>query len=536
MKKKPWGAFGRFLWALPGYLREPVSFERARATILSRLEKRKQNFLAMARRCIYQNPHSPYLPLLRAAGCEYGDMESILAGNQLEFLLSRLLKEGVTVPLQVYKGRKPLERGSSRLHFHEGDFDNPTLSRGWEGRSGGSTGRPSRMLVDLDYLESRAPYEQVMFRLLDLYRTPMALWYPKLPASIGLSNLLRYAKIGGTPECWFDMRLSDRPVPYWHAWVLAAIIGFSRLGGARFPWPRPAPLDDPHAVLDWIAEKIRSRVRCAVQSTVSGVVRICRAAAGRGIDLEGVQFITGSEPLTASKYAEIAARHARVFLRYHCVDIGSVAAGCGAPAEIDDMHLLSDTVAVAVPDAGAAGPQRLYFTSILGTGPKIALNLDLGDQAVVTTRRCGCVYEELGLHTHLACVRSVARSTAEGTALLYSELARIAEEVLPALIGGTILDYQWVEDEEPEAGSLTRLWLRIAPRLGAIDEESLRRTILAEIGSKDGAQRFYAQLMSDAATLKVLRENPRTTEAGKTPALVKGRNSGIPVAHPGEGN
>jgi hypothetical protein len=519
-------AFGRFLCALPGYLKTPVSCEIARATILSRMEKRNENFLGMAQRCIYQNPRSPYMPLLRAAGCEYSDMESFLASNELESLLTRLLEAGVRIPLEAYKGRKPLEHAGTQLFFTEEDFNNPILSHGWEGRSGGSTGRPSRMLIDLDYLEGRVPYEQVMFHLLDLHQTPLALWYPKLPASIGLSNSLRYAKIGRIPECWFDMKLSDRPLPFWHLWSLAAIIGLSRLSGIRFPWPRPVPLDDPQVILDWIAEKIRRRGRCAVQSTVSGVVRICRAAAGRGFDLDGVQFITGSEPLTASKHAEIVARHARVFLRYHCVDIGSVAAGCGAPAEIDEVHLLSDTVAIAVPDASAGDSHPLCFTSIMGRGPKIVLNLDLGDQAVITKRRCGCVYEEMGFHTHLAHVRSSTRSTAEGIALLYSELIRISEEILPRLIGGTVLDYQWIEDEDPEAGSLTRLWLRISPRLGAIDEESLRRTILAEIGRKDSAQRFYAQLLGDAATLKILRENPHATAAGKTPGLVKGSEYG----------
>jgi hypothetical protein len=524
-------AFRRFLCGLPGYLREPVSYEAARATILRRLEKRNENFLKMVKRCVYQNPRSPYLPLLRDAQCEYSDMESSLARNELENLLARLLESGVRIPLEVYKGRKPLEHDGTRLFFREEDFDNPILSRGWESRTGGSTGPPSRMLIDLEFLADRAPYEHIMFRLLDLSTAPLALWYPKIPASIGLSNSLRYAKIGYPPACWFDMKLSGRSLPYWHSWSLAAVIGLCRLGAVPIPWPRAAPLDDPGVILDWISERIQRQGRCAVQSSVSGVVRLCRAAASRGVDLRGVQFITGSEPLTASKHAEIETTHARVFLRYHSTDLGSIASGCGAPADIDEVHLLSDTVALAVPDAepAAEGTRRLCFTSILGRGPKVLLNVDLGDQAVIKRRGCGCFYEELGFHTHLSHVRSAGRSTVEGIALPYSELTRISEGILPRLIGGSILDYQWVEDEDPEAGSLTRLWLRLAPRLGTIDEENLIRKILAEIGKTDGAHRFYAQLLGDAAVLKILRENPRATMAGKTPAVVKGRSSGNPV-------
>lgn len=521
-------AYGHFLAGLPGFLKKPISYNEARTTIMRRMEQRSENFLRMIRRCVYENPGSPYLPLLRAAQCEYGDMVSILARHELEFLLSTLRDSGVKIAFEEFKGRKPIIRNETSYPVKEEDFENPILHGGFELRTGGSTGRPSRMLVDLEFLVDRSVYEHVLFRVLDLYRVPLALWYPKLPASIGLSNCLRYAKIGSPPGCWFDMTLEGRAMPTWHSWAFSVIVGMSQLCAFPLPWPRVAPLKDPGIVIDWIVNAVQHHGRCAVHSNVSGIVRLCRAASLRGTDLRGVQFITGSEPLTPSKHAEIEAVHARAFPRYHAVDLGSIASGCGAPEEIDECHLLSDAIALISPEGEALedGSRPLCLTSILGRGPKVVINVEFGDQAIVGERRCGCLYEELGFHTHLSRIRSAVRSTAEGIALPYVELSRISEEILARRFGGSMIDYQWVEDEEQEASSLTRIWLRIAPRLGVIDEGRVLQVVLDAIGRLDGAHRFYAQLWGSAQTIRVVREDPYTTPSGKTPAVMKGREFG----------
>src|SRR5512139_3230530 len=100
--------YGHFLSGLPAFLRRPISFDEARATIQRRLDQRNENFLRMVRRCVYENPGSPYLPLLRTARCEYGDMVSTLAQHELEFLLIRLRESGVWISFGEYKGRAPV--------------------------------------------------------------------------------------------------------------------------------------------------------------------------------------------------------------------------------------------------------------------------------------------------------------------------------------------------------------------------------------------------------------------------------------------
>ena len=66
-----------FLRRLPGFLRHPVSPRDALVTLRRRLDGRGTDFLALVRDRIYGYPASPYRHLLRAAGCEYGDLERL---------------------------------------------------------------------------------------------------------------------------------------------------------------------------------------------------------------------------------------------------------------------------------------------------------------------------------------------------------------------------------------------------------------------------------------------------------------------------
>lgn len=520
-------AYGRFLAGLPRFLNTPISFDAACATIRGRLDARHDHFLHMMRNGVYGNPHSPYLPLLRASGCELGDMATHLAREPLETLLARLAAEGVRVSLDEYKGRVPIVRHGLEYPVAASDFDNPVLRRGVDLTTGGSTGRPTRTLIDLDFLEDRACYEHVMFRMLDLGDVPLALWYPKVPSSIGLSNSLRYAKAGKAVDRWFDMTLDRRAMGPWHGWALALIVCASQVSRTPLRRPVAAPLGTPGRVIDWITASLRRHGRCAVQSSVSGVLRLTRAAAEQGADLAGVQFITGSEPLTPARHADIVSSGARVYQRYFAVDLGSIAGGCGADDSGDDLHLFSDTVtAVSHEPAADDGSVPLSLTSILGRGPKVVLNVDVGDRAVMREGRCGCLYGDLGFHLYLSLIRSGARSTAEGVALPHTELIRISDQVLPARLHASPLDFQWVEDDDPADGGLTRLWLRIDPGVGDIDEAGVRAAILDALGRRSDVFRFYAAMFATADSLRIIRERPRVTAAGKTPPLMRGRDAG----------
>jgi hypothetical protein len=112
---------------LPGFVRTPVTTDQVARQMQHDLLTRPRRFLALARRGIYAQPSSPYLQLLRAAGCERADLESLVEDEGLEGALERLAAAGVYVTYDELKGRREAVRGSQRFHFTEADFDTPLL-------------------------------------------------------------------------------------------------------------------------------------------------------------------------------------------------------------------------------------------------------------------------------------------------------------------------------------------------------------------------------------------------------------------------
>ena len=147
------------------------------------------------------------------------------------------------------------------------------------------------------------------------------------------------------------------------------------------------------------------------------------------------------------------------------------------------------------------------------------INVDLGDVGTLSERRCGCPLSEVGLTTRVADVASAERATAEGMALPYADLKQIAEEVLPKLYGGTSLDYQWLEGED-ERG-LTRVRLRVSPRLEGVDVVGVRDLVFEQLVELDVRNVFLVDIWRRAGTLRVVRELPTRTALGKLPPVLK---------------
>jgi hypothetical protein len=515
-----------FLLELKRFLNSPISFEDAKAIVERRMELREENFLRFVKGSVFDYSSSPYLPLFDDARCSYGDLVSVVGARGLEGALKLLKEAGVRVSFDEFKGRGTLRRGGREYRVSHADFDNPLLSPGLEITTGGSSGRPIRSHMYLNYLAARACYDQLMFKMLDIYDLPLALWYPKLPAPTGLGNCLRYAKIGHPPGKWFNMLSDSRVRPGWELRLAnSAVVYLSRFSKAPLPGPEPLGLEHAGGVVDWITSERKSNHGCVVQSYVSMVLRICQAAAQKGADLEGTQFMVGSEPLTEAKKREVEKVNARVFPRYHSAEMGSIATGCPNPSEAGEAHLLADTVAMLEGEASAEEPERVpfFFTSFIDYVPKVMINVDLGDTGIVVSRGCGCLLEEMGFNTHLLRVRSFSRATSEGMAACYRELSRISEEVLPSRYGGSSIDYQWVEAED-ERGQ-TRLLLRVGPGVGPVKEGDMVSDVFYELGRVDTAHRIYAQVWRQAGTIRVLRERPGLTPLGKHTPVVYERKA-----------
>src|SRR5262245_21833439 len=116
--------FARFPFALRRFLQDPLTLGEARRIVRERLEHREDNFLRIAEQAIYANPQSPYHALLRHAGCENGDLRSLVKSEGLDDALRHLRRAGVYVTYSEFKGRTPIVRGSTTIPVTASDFDN----------------------------------------------------------------------------------------------------------------------------------------------------------------------------------------------------------------------------------------------------------------------------------------------------------------------------------------------------------------------------------------------------------------------------
>jgi hypothetical protein len=137
----------------------------------------------------------------------------------------------------------------------------------------------------------------------------------------------------------------------------------------------------------------------------------------------------------------------------------------------------------------------------------------MGDEAVVTERRCGCPLARLGWETHLHTIRSREKLTAGGMTFLDTDVVRVLEVVLPARFGGGPTDYQLLEEEA--ADGRPRLRLLAHPEIGALDEARVVDTFLTEVGKTGRAEEVMARMWHDAGFLNVDRRPPYTTATGK---------------------
>lgn len=504
----------RFLPRLPGFLRHPVTVAEARATLDHRLRHREIDFLALARRAIYDHPASPYRALLQVAGCEHGDLARLVLHEGLEGALGTLLRHGVYLTVDELKGRRPVVRGSVRLTLGAGSVRSPLTSAHLASHTGGSRGPRAAVGLDLAFLRDVGADVALVAEARGEHDAAYAVW--TVPGGDALTKVLRFAAAGLHVGGWFWQVDPGEPgLAAAYRWSALATGAGSRLGGRSLPWPALAPIDDPAAILRWMAETRRQGRTPHLQAYASPIVRLCQAATAAGVDLGGARFTAGAEPVTPARLAVVRATGAVLYPHYSSVDSGPMGMACLAPAAADDVHVLEDRHALI--QAGEAvrflPAQALLVTSLRPTAPQVLLNVSLGDQAVLERRACGCALEGLGWRTHLHTIRSFEKLTAGGMSFLDVDVIRVLEEVLPARFGGQPTDYQLVEQEDEAGRPAVRLLAH--PRLGSLDERALADTFLDSIGAGSGAERVMELAWREAGVLTVRRRPPFTTPAGK---------------------
>jgi hypothetical protein len=508
--------YPRLLRNLNRFFGAGLTIEQCRQIVRERMATRQDRFLQHARRYVYGYARSPYLRLLRHAGCEYGDLERLVRQEGLEPALERLRDQGVYVAFEEFKGRKPAVRGGATFHFTEADFDNPFRAGDLRVTTGASRSRGSPISVALNSLaENRVICFGLMLDAVGATQSPLITWLPGFPAGSGTFLWLGLSHIGRPPIRWFAVTDPARPTVTWRRRMIIPMARLAgRLHGLRLPEPEFTPLSEPGPVLEGVLDARRRYGEVSLVTTPSSGVRVAGLARASGVSLEGVRVFVGSEPLTPGKADEIRRSGATVHARYIFMEGGAAGVGCGDPEAPDDMHFLADSFALIRrrrPFPGVGHLDSYMFTSLLTYAPKVMLNTESDDFGDFTLRRCNCPLDALGLHHHFAYVRSFTKLTGEGITVLGTDCIRVLEEVLPREFGGASVDYQLLEAEDDH--HITRLYLLINPSVGEVDEERVVERFMQAMwdmpftGLSDAWQR--------AGTIKVLRRRPVETTGGK---------------------
>jgi hypothetical protein len=509
--------FYRYFSGLYRYLRQPLTPEECRRRILRQLKERNDSFLRIVAQGIYANPRSPFARLLKNAGIDFGAVAALVSREGLEPALEVLYDAGVHLTFEEFKGRRPVRRSGLDFRVRPEDLDNPLLARHYESRTGGSRGAGTRIIVDFDLLTHEAAYHQLSIECLGLAGRPVAIWYAVPPVVNGMKHVLRNAKIGQPIQKWFSqsrLRLGPRTLKYF-VFTNYALYG-SRLFGRPLPIPEYTPLEQASKVASWLAVMKRMGHPAELHTNPSSGVRVCLAAQKRELDISGTFFRFNSEPYTPAKARVVAATGSRAAAQYSLAEIGNIGMACGNPAALDDVHLLTDKLAVIQRKKQLINStvivDALLYTTLLPSCPKLMLNVESDDYGRVTRRKCGCLFGDMGFEQHIDNIRSYDKLTSEGMTFLGSELISLVEDILPSRFGGDPTDYQLVEEEE---GGLPKVSIAVSPRVGDIDERKVILTVLDRIRSYPGCKSMMADLWRDGQTLRVVRREPFVTGAAK---------------------
>jgi hypothetical protein len=509
---------------LPGALREFLSqrmtVAEAEGAVKRALAAREERFLELARTELYGRAESPYRRLLEHAGCGVGDLDAHVRRDGLEATLELLAREGVHLTDAESKGRQEVVRGSLRFRVAPRSLEPAAAEVGFVSASSGSRGDPVLAVSSLGWLGEEAPGVALFLAAHALLGRAFATFEPLVPGGAGIKFLLMAGRFGVRADRRFARVVPShtRTERVYNRLVAYELAALSSLFGAGVPRPRFVDPADPSSIVDWAVAVRRSGRQACLRTVASNAARIARAALELGRPLDGLTFIATGEPLTETKKRVMEEAGAGVTLLYgYEPGPTRVGYGCAEPAQVDDMHVCEDRVAVIEHPSPLGGTdpaiRPLLFTTLSSRAPRLQLNVAAGDYAALERRPCGCALGRAGLTLHIHRVRSYEKLSSEGMNVVLDRLHEILDAALPSELGGGPGDYQLVEEED--ALGQTRLTLLIDPSLGAVDEARALACVHGGLQRSGGAARYQAKAWEQYGTLRVRREAPRTSAHGK---------------------
>lgn len=515
-----------FVPGLPRFLHRRITPELARAIQRVRLSRREDDFLSLVKNCVFQNPSSPYRALFRAAGCEYGDLERRVRSGGLEKALAELLAEGVYLTVEEFKGRREARRGGLAVPCGPNLLRNPNSMANIFARTSGSRGPATPVMIDFDFIADCAVSACLLFEAHGGMSWVKADW--EVPGGGAMFRLLKLSRFGRPMDRWFSH--VDPASPELHPryrWSARVLRWESVLAAAPLPAVRYVPPDRPEPIVRWMRGILDSDRTPLLFTFPSSAVRVAQAAAELGLSLEGARFLIGGEPVTDARMATIRSAGAQVIPRYGTIELGPVSYGCLDPLSPDDTHVNLDLLAVI--QAGPQGPpaglpaQALFVTALRPRTPFVCINLNLGDEAVLERRRCGCPLEGAGLDVHLRGIRSFEKLTGAGMTFMDTDIIRVLEADLPARFGGGPTDYQVVEEEDERGRSVLKLIIH--PRLGTVDPGAAAGFFLECISRGSGVERVMGLTWKQSGLVEIERRPPVQGATGKIQHLLLRRKA-----------
>lgn len=509
--------FAEYPAAARRFLREPLTLEKARRITYDQQQRREENFLNLVDKSIYNHASSPYLALLKLAGCELADVKALVKKSGVDGTLTELNEAGVYITFEEFKGRKPIIRHGQLIPVTPQSFDNPATRQEFTMQSGGSTGLGVYVSHNLDHIASSATNHLLMLAAHGVLDVPAALWGNILPGS-GLYFVLNRIYSRQATLRWFSS-IGWRDSKYWPKYDAATLymLFWLRLLGAHVPMPIVTRVDKALIVARWLKDTAQKSGRSLLYANVSRAVRVCAAAEAASLDLSGVAMRIGGEPVTEAKTNAIRRVGATPMSTYGSIETGGIGLGCARPLDASDVHLLTDAFALIthahqVEGANITVP-AINLTTLRDTAPKVMLNYQSDDYGIVETRSCGCELESYGYTTHLRKIHSYSKLLGEGVTLIGNEMVHIIEQVLPARFGGSILDYQLMEEEDSQG--FTRLYLLISPRLQIPNEDEVVKIVLEGMRNASPTADATRLMWQQTNTIRIRRAEPIPTPAGK---------------------
>jgi hypothetical protein len=419
------------------------------------------------------------------------------------------------------KGRDPIRRGSQQFSFHAEDFNNPLIRPHFRQSTSGSTGTSTEVGISLLHFREQLIHTALSAHFHGVENASVALWIPVSEWSV--SRAMRLSKVVGSVRRWFtQLPFRKDSVSFQRAASTACLGAYLSLRGTSIAFPAYAPMSDPSMVVDWLGTELANGRKPFLITYTSAGTRACSFATGRSQSLEGATLLIGGESVTEARRQVVEESGARCLPLFGCTETGESAEGCLRPSVADDMHVYEHKFALVSRKKDIGFGEHVdtpLFTTLSPHTPKIFLNGDTGDAAIVEQRDCGCPWGELGLRTHLRDVWSYSKFTAEGMTLPGELILEALERVLPGRFGGKAGDYQLIA--EPNGNGVTSYLLAVNPTLGPIDEAVVESTFLEAISA--GTYREMADLLHRSGQLRLVRREPSLQSGGKSlPAILHG--------------